>query len=384
MGIGLQGTLGIRGAYEAIRALQEMKRQKAQQQFENDLASRRMAQGDLQLQMQQQRDAEALRQADQAHAYKMADMGRLERAEAREASLHQFNLQDLQRRSRLQGRADEIVGGLPDDAQAAIYADFGGYNPALTNPDYMGEAAGRQGARAWETGGRATYEDQQRINAQFRPAPGSTSFQWAKDPVTGENRMMSAQEIRETGATMADPTSVRTQEYTLQFARPLIQRAAELAEKINQTYGVDALIQGRWDMLAAEMQTNPDVGEYLSLINGPLLPLAARTIGKEVGNLSESDREGAREVFPLPWESRDLAARKVENMIRVGVLDESSRFDQSQPGVDPAVAAALQSAGPGIHTLSDRSRWIKDANGQIRPAERSLNYTLSPSHGGGE
>lgn len=95
-------------------------------------------------------------------------------------------------------------------------------------------------------------------------------------------------------------------------AMPVIGRASELSSVINTKYGVNAKMLGSYRELKARVNEDPDVAEYVSLVEG-FTPLIARAAG-HTGVLTEQDVERTVQLLPKPGDSADLAARKLRNL----------------------------------------------------------------------
>ena len=146
------------------------------------------------------------------------------------------------------------------------------------------------------------------------------SYHWATDPTTGQERFMTAEEIRTSGAKPPGTAQSKNRQQARQAVQPVIDAITELMPKINMKKGVSAKIAGGWREALAVANYDDDVAEYVAVVEA-FTPLLARAEG-HTGVLTEKDFEHSMRILPMPGNSDTLAARKLKRLMQILELEE--------------------------------------------------------------
>jgi hypothetical protein len=125
-----------------------------------------------------------------------------------------------------------------------------------------------------------------------------------------------------------------------QAARPFIDAASELADRINVNQGLYAKAVGAVEKQAAKVNLDDDVAEYQAMVQS-FTPMWARALG-HTGVLTEQDVQSAKAILPAPGDSKSLKDRKIARI--QSVLDAAAAAAVAQPGAAPNGG----SAGPKV------------------------------------
>src|SRR3990167_124155 len=156
------------------------------------------------------------------------------------------------------------------------------------------------------------------------------SYHWATDPTTGQERFMTAEEIRTSGAKPPGTAQSKNRQQARQAVQPVIDAITELMPKINMKKGVSAKIAGGWREALAVANYDDDVAEYVAVVEA-FPPLLARAEG-HTGVLTEKDFEHSMRILPMPGNSDTLAARKLKRLMQILELEEPAQLTGGPDG----------------------------------------------------
>lgn len=146
----------------------------------------------------------------------------------------------------------------------------------------------------------------------------------------------------------------------------------------NEVFNKSTLAGQAYDLNAPNFMKSSDAQQYRQQQRAFTEARLRKESGAAVPEFEYTN--DARTYFAQPGDSPETIERKRRSRIVLlqGVYREAGKaaegipepmLDDQQPQVPPNAAAVLSNLGPGIHTLSDGSKWRKDESGKVTRVE---------------